>query len=74
MDKEIIRLYSGFNTLGDICRVLGVDLSNCKKFSISKENIHLVATLCKVEIIKMNLLLNELEKKEEKENEEANSL
>lgn len=50
---EFIEKYKNMNKVSDFCKIFGFDSSNIVRGRSTKENEEKIATLCKLEIIKM---------------------
>ena len=78
---EYITNYRKMRSVGDFCKIMGIDSSNLVRGKSTKENEEKIATLCKLEIIKMyndiiqnNIIDINYIKNEVKEIAETNSL
>lgn len=50
---EFIAEYRNMKSIGDFCKIIGVNQSNLVQGRSTKENENKIATLCKFEIIKL---------------------
>lgn len=50
---EFINEYRRMKSIGDFCKIIGVNHSNLIKGKSTKENENKIATLCKIEIIRL---------------------
>ena len=77
-DFEFIQEFRKMKSIGDFCKITGINHSNLVKGTSSKENEKLIATLCKFEIIRLYHMIKESEietkMKEVVENGKTNSL